>query len=92
MINSSSVNIGAVPTRYGFPHTSPVEQLTRRQYQILRGLAVGQSNKSIAAELGITENTVSNHLLVIYKILQISEETNQRVMAALVFHRLAGNE
>ncbi|MDX1554687.1 MAG: response regulator transcription factor, partial [Xanthomonadales bacterium] len=38
------------------------EQLTRREIQILDRLARGQSNKHIAAELHISQNTVATHV------------------------------
>lgn len=90
MFEPITVNVDNLSTRFGYPQNSPVENLTKRQYEILRGVALGKSNKGIAEDLCIRENTVSNHLLAIYRILGISEEANQRVMAALVFHRLAG--
>ena len=36
--------------------------LTRREFEILRYLAEGQSNKGIARELGITDGTVKLHV------------------------------
>jgi DNA-binding CsgD family transcriptional regulator len=53
-------------------------RLTARQEQIRTLLRVGMSNKLIAAELGITEGTVKNHITDIFKILK----TNNRTQAA----------
>ena len=75
-------------TRFGYEEASKLELLTRRQFQILRGIAQGKSNKTIAQELGIKTNTVGNHLLTIYRDLEISEDQNQRVVAALMFHKV----
>lgn len=39
-----------------------IDQLTLRQLEILRCLAAGQSNVTIAAELGVSPNTVRTHV------------------------------
>ena len=36
--------------------------LTRREYQILRRVAMGETNQEIAAALGLTRNTVKTYL------------------------------
>lgn len=38
-----------------------VEVLTARELDVLKGIAAGQSNKQIAAELGISRRTVESH-------------------------------
>ena len=40
--------------------------ITRRQSEILRFIADGQTDKEIAAQLGISEETVGHHLRVLY--------------------------
>jgi FixJ family two-component response regulator len=37
------------------------EELTPREHEVLRGIVAGRRNKSIAAELGISERTVETH-------------------------------
>lgn len=37
-------------------------QLTRREREVLHAMATGQSNRDIAQSLGISENTVKNHV------------------------------
>jgi DNA-binding NarL/FixJ family response regulator len=59
--------------------------LTTRQFEILRAVARGESNQGIAAELGITVNSVGNHLIGIYDSLGIPEGKNSRVVAVLKF-------
>lgn len=59
--------------------------LTSRQFEILRAVARGESNQSIATELGITVNSVGNHLIGIYDTLGIPEGKNSRVVAVLKF-------
>ena len=45
-------------------------ELTRRELDILRHLTRGQANRTIAAELAISENTVKNHVRSILEKLQ----------------------
>jgi len=49
--------------------------LTTRQYDVLRLLAQGMSNKLIARELGITEGTVKVHLLAVFRALAVRNRT-----------------
>lgn len=62
-----------------------VASLTNRQFQILRAVARGESNQSIATDLGIAVNSVGNHLIAIYDALGIPEGKNARVAAVLEF-------
>lgn len=48
-----------------------VYNLTDRQLEIIELIKAGKSNKEIAAELFISENTVKYHLKIIYNILGI---------------------
>ncbi len=57
--------------------------LTPRQLQILRMVADGMTNKGIGEELGITINSVVNHLGAVYLALEIPEDANSRVQATL---------
>ncbi len=54
---------------------SPVPELTPRQWQLLRLLAVGRTNTQIARELGLSEGTVRTHLENIYSRLRVSNRT-----------------
>jgi DNA-binding NarL/FixJ family response regulator len=58
-------------------------KLTKRQLEILRLLAAGYSNREIGNQLDIGESSVINHLSSIYALLQIGEDKNPRVIAAL---------
>jgi DNA-binding NarL/FixJ family response regulator len=64
---------------------TPVSTLTNRQFEILRMVARGMANQSIADELGIANNSVVNHLSAIYASLNIPEGQNARVSAVLEF-------
>ena len=59
---------------------SPIEQLSPRERDILRGIARGASNKEIARELGIAETTVKIHVQHVLRKLGLSS----RVQAAVV--------
>lgn len=52
-----------------------IERLTARQRQVLTKLQQGLSNKVIARELDIAEDTVKQHLSVIYDVLGVRGRT-----------------
>ncbi len=64
---------------------SAVASLTNRQFEVLRMVARGLSNQSIAEALEIAPNSVVNHLSAIYSTLGIPEGQNARVSATLEF-------
>jgi DNA-binding NarL/FixJ family response regulator len=64
---------------------SSVSSLTTRQFEVLRMVARGLSNQSIAETLGIASNSVVNHLSAIYATLGVGEGQNARVSATLEF-------
>jgi RNA polymerase sigma factor (sigma-70 family) len=61
-----------------------IQKLTPRQRQILELIAKGKQNKEIAVCLGISENTVEQHIRKIYKTLNV----DNRVEASLAFNGL----
>jgi DNA-binding NarL/FixJ family response regulator len=58
------------------------DALTEREIEVLRGVAAGKSNKLIAAELDISEETVKTHMKSILPKLDASDRTHA-VMIAL---------
>nr|MBP7566459.1 helix-turn-helix transcriptional regulator [Burkholderiaceae bacterium] len=56
-------------------------QLTRRQREIVRAVARGHDDKSIARTMGISDKTVRNQLSVVYGLLGLSRRTQ---LAALL--------
>lgn len=58
------------------------EDLTARELDVLRELALGQSNKEIAATLGIGEETVKTHVGHLFAKLQV-ENRGQAIVQAL---------
>jgi predicted ATPase/DNA-binding CsgD family transcriptional regulator len=55
--------------------------LTRRELEVLRLLALAQSNREIAVELVLSEKTVERHLSHIFTKLQVSSRTAAARMA-----------
>ena len=49
--------------------------LTVREHHVLTGMARGRSNQQIAIDLGISENTVKNHVRSILEVLQAPSRT-----------------
>ncbi|CAN5513864.1 response regulator transcription factor [soil metagenome] len=68
----------------------PIGDLTERERQALAGIARGLSNRSIAAELGIAENTVKNHVRGVLEKLHVSSRTEAALYA--VRHGLADDD
>ncbi|MBF0611271.1 MAG: AAA family ATPase [Magnetococcales bacterium] len=65
-----------------------VTNLTQRQQQILSLVQSGLSNKEVARRLDISEGTVKQHLVLIYKQLKVSNRTQ----AAQLDHLAAPGE
>jgi len=61
---------------------SPLDDLTRREEDILRLVAVGQSNKEIATALSLQEKTIKHYMTTIMSKLH----TRNRVEAAILAH------
>jgi len=59
----------------------PVEELSERERQVLELLVEGKSNKEIAAELVLTENTVKTHLTNILAKLHLQNRIQAAVYA-----------
>jgi two-component system, NarL family, nitrate/nitrite response regulator NarL len=67
--------------------SSPLDDLTERERQILELVAGGDSNKEIAYQLHLSEKTVKHHMTNILQKLQV----RNRVEAALMARSGAGN-
>lgn len=63
------------------PSPSPLEQLSPREREILRGIARGSSNKVIARELGIAETTVKIHVQHVLQKLDVASRVQAAVIA-----------
>ncbi|MFO6419130.1 response regulator [Hylemonella sp. W303a] len=73
---------GDAPTTPPNPAVALLEQLSRRERDILRGIARGASNKEIGAELGIAETTVKIHVQHVLRKLAVNTRVQAAVMAA----------
>lgn len=63
------------------PAPSPVDALTARETEILRCLAAGDDNRTIAAKLFLSEKTVSNRLSEIFAKLGVTNRTQAALVA-----------
>jgi two-component system, NarL family, nitrate/nitrite response regulator NarL len=59
---------------------NPIDDLTKREEDILKGVAAGKSNREIGADLDIQEKTVKHYMTIILSKLQ----ARNRVEAALI--------
>lgn len=60
---------------------TPISELTPREHEILEHLAIGQSNKVIARELGITDGTVKLHVKSVLRKLNVRSRVEAAVIA-----------
>ena len=60
---------------------SPLDVMSRRELDILRGIARGDGNKEIARSLGIAEATVKIHVQHILRKLEVSSRVHAAVIA-----------
>jgi DNA-binding NarL/FixJ family response regulator len=55
--------------------------LSKRETEILESITLGMSNKEVASELGISQQTVKNHMTSILRKLNVEDRTQAAVMA-----------
>ena len=73
-----------------FPAIEPAEhapsdtRLTPRQREILQLLCEGRTNKEIASELGMSDNTVRTHLMHVFRALGVRTRTEAALAARRV--------
>jgi DNA-binding NarL/FixJ family response regulator len=63
------------------PRIEEPERLTRRERDVLKLIARGQSNKRIALELGISQKTVKTHVGHLLAKLGVTDRTQAALMA-----------
>src|SRR5690606_19762505 len=71
----------ADPERDWMPKVS-LPDLTPREGEVLRWLAQGLSNKAIAARLGLSPDTVKDHLENVYRKLEVRDRVSALRKAA----------
>lgn len=59
----------------------PLEDLTKREMEVLKEIASGKSNKEIASSLFITEKTVKTHVSSILAKLELADRTQAALYA-----------
>jgi DNA-binding NarL/FixJ family response regulator len=84
--------IDALVARRARLRESPLARLTPRELDVLREMAQGRGNKSIAGELALSESSVEKHVNSIFGKLDLASEqlVHRRVAAVLTFLRDAG--
>ncbi len=60
---------------------NPFSMLTKREQEVLQEIAKGRSNKEIAAELHITEQTVKTHVSNVLAKLEVDDRTQAALYA-----------
>ena len=63
------------------PADPPFTQLTPREREVLQLIAQGMANPAIAAQLGLSLNTISNHISSIFAKLQVETRAEAIVRA-----------
>jgi DNA-binding NarL/FixJ family response regulator len=61
--------------------TSGTEELTKGEMEVLRLVAQGLDNKTIADQLALSEKTIANRLSNIYQKLQVNNRTQATLLA-----------
>lgn len=61
--------------------TLKIENLTKREIEVLKNLSYGMYNKEIAEKLEISERTVKNHISNIFKKIEVTDRTQAAVFA-----------
>ena len=61
------------------PRQAPLDELSKREVEVLRALARGRSNKEIAAALGIGEETAKTHVSNILSKLHLADRTQAAI-------------
>jgi two-component system NarL family response regulator len=57
------------------------EDLTATETRVLQQIVAGKSNKEIAYDLNISENTVKTHVKNVFEKLQVSDRTSAATLA-----------
>jgi two-component system, NarL family, response regulator len=70
---------GRVSARFAQRRCAP--ELSPRELEVLQLITKGQSNKEIAATLGLAENTVKNHVKMIFEKLNVGDRTQAATTA-----------
>lgn len=72
------------------PESSPLDELTEREKQILEGVAAGLSNKEIAQQLYLSEKTIKHYMTNILQKLQVRNRVEAALLASSVSRKVKG--
>jgi two-component system nitrate/nitrite response regulator NarL len=67
--------------RSAYPEAERISQLSNREHEVIRLIALGLKNQRIASELSISETTVRHHLTSIFSKLGVSDRLELLVYA-----------
>jgi DNA-binding NarL/FixJ family response regulator len=85
------VVVDALVGRRGLEAASPLAELTDRERDVLRLMAEGRSNASVASALFVSESSVEKHVSAVFGKLGLQEEKHRhRRVAAVVAYLEAG--
>ena len=73
-VTSSTMGV-AEPSSYLKSFSTHFSTLSPRQCEVFKAMARGLPNKLIARELGISEDTVKQHLSAVYQVLNVHNRT-----------------
>lgn len=62
-------------------HRQAAPELSPRELEVLQLIVKGRSNKEIGADLGLAENTVKNHVKMIFEKLRVADRTQAATTA-----------
>lgn len=63
-------------------HRKTMPHLTRRQLEVLDWVIQGKTNKEIAKLIGVSDETIKNHISAIFKALGVSSRTEAAIQAS----------
>jgi DNA-binding NarL/FixJ family response regulator len=80
-VNGTFYSLGGIPLRAS-ARANGAAELSSREIEVLQRVAVGLSNRAIAKELWLSDQTVKFHLRKIYRKLGVANRTEAAVYAA----------
>jgi DNA-binding NarL/FixJ family response regulator len=78
--------IGALRELQAHRKPTPAETLTHRELLVIRAIVDGGTNRQVADDLGLSEQTVKNHLSTVYDKLGVSNRLELALYA--IHHKL----
>lgn len=76
LIGTRVISTARAPAFDGNPRAQAALGISARELTVLKRLAAGRSNKEIAAELGVSPNTVKTHVARLFEKLEAKRRTD----------------